>query len=110
MRVTVSTPQTGLGYFPGLAEARTLEVDSLPEPLAREIESCIAELAAEAKARVRNDSAAVRDAVVHSVVVERSDGRVQRFEGPPTAAMAKLVAGFRAGLRAAAERSSGASS
>ncbi len=98
MKLTLSTPKTGVAYFPGLAAPRTLDVDSLPAQLAKEIEACVARIEAEAEAPA--EPSGFKDDLLHSLIVERSDGQVQRYDGPPVGAMGELVTAFRAGLRA----------
>jgi hypothetical protein len=100
MRVTLSSPRTGIAYLPGLAAPQSLDLDKVPEPIAREIQACLAALASE-DPRVP-EAGLLRDDVHHSVVVEQPDGTVSKIEGPPTGAMGKLVTAIRAGIRAAA--------
>ena len=98
MRVTLSTPQTGLAYFPGLAAPRSLELAKVPPPLALQIEACIAELTG-LPAEDPESSRQMRDGLVHQVTIEQPDGGVRTIEGAAIGAMAKLVALIHEGLR-----------
>ena len=100
MRVTLATPRTGVAYFPGLAAPRTLDLAKLPEPLAREIEECVAALTREQESSPAEPSANLRDDVRHVVTVEIPGGETRTVDGPPVGAMGRLVKAFRTALRA----------
>jgi hypothetical protein len=104
MRITLSTPRTGIAYFPGLARPQALDLEQVPAPVAREIEACLAELLREDGALVKQESS-MRDDILHDVVVEAADGSVRHLSGPPVGAMKKLVRAFRHGLRSAGHAS-----
>lgn len=100
MRVTLSSPRTGVAFLPGLAAPRTLDLSSLPPVLATEIEACLNALMKQDPSAAAADSASLRDDICHVVTVELPDGEVRTIAGPPTGPMGKLVTAFRAGLRA----------
>ncbi len=95
VKITLSTPMTGAAYFPGLAKARTLDLDQLPEPVAEQLRAAAQTLLA---AQPAGSAPASRDPILHRVQIDDADGSRQ-VEGPPLGEMGKFVRAFQAALR-----------
>jgi hypothetical protein len=93
-KITLSSPSTGIGFFPGLSEPRTLDLDSLPTPMADALHQAVAALFASPPP----GSPADRDAVIHRVTIEEG-ASTRSIEAPPIGTMGEVVRQFRSALR-----------
>lgn len=105
MRITLSSPRTGIAYFPGLARPQSVDVGQLPAAIAGRIEASVDQLVNEQDQGSTEEPRPerLRDDVLHHVIVEGDDGGVREISGPPVGAMRTLIDAVRDGLRAAAD-------
>ena len=103
MRITVSSPSTGIGYFPGLAAPKSLDLAVSPSDTAAELRAAAERLVkAGAGAEGARSGATSSDAVIAQVTIEADDGSVHRIEGVSQGELRAFVTAFHRALRSQA--------